>query len=85
MAEVMNHENYASNAKGNAALTTGIIGTSLAGLLSLKSGLFNGILGNNCGCQNNCDSVPHGELYNERKEREDYVELTKQFYNGVIE
>ena len=34
MAEVMEnthkHE-YASNAKGNAALTTGIIGTSLAG------------------------------------------------------
>ena len=87
MAEVMNnemhntHERYASNAKGNAALTTGIIGTSLAGLLSLKSGLFNGILG---GSSTNDSSLPHGELYNERKEQEDYVALTKQFYEGVI-
>ena len=59
-----------------------IIGTALGGLLSLKSGLFNGILGG-CGCQNEC-GVPHGELYNERKENEDYVELTKKFYEGVI-
>lgn len=29
---------YASNAKGNAGLTTGIIGTSLAGLLALGAG-----------------------------------------------
>jgi hypothetical protein len=28
--------------------------------------------------------VPHGERYNERKEQEDYVALTKQFYEGVI-
>lgn len=28
---------YASNAKGNAGLTTGIIGTSLAGLISSRS------------------------------------------------
>jgi hypothetical protein len=58
-----------------------IIGTSLAGLLSLKSGLFNGILG---GSSTNDSSLPHGELYNERKEQEDYVALTKQFYEGVI-
>jgi hypothetical protein len=87
MAEVMNnemhntHERYASNAKANGALVTGIIGTSLAGLLSLKGGLFNGILG---GSSTNDSSLPHGELYNERKEQEDYVALTKQFYEGVI-
>lgn len=92
MAEVMNngmheHENFASNAKANAGLTTGIIGTSLAGILAMKSGLFNGILGG-CGCNNTvCPQevgVPHGELYNERKEQEDYVAITKQFYEGVI-
>ena len=53
MAEVMEsnckHE-YASNAKANAGLTTGIIGTSLAGLLTLGAmskgeGLLGGILG----------------------------------------
>lgn len=33
---------FASNGKGNAALTTGIIGTSLGGLLALGNGLLNG-------------------------------------------
>lgn len=59
-----------------------IIGTSLAGLLALKGGLFNGLLGgetNNGNCNVQC-----GDLYNERKEQEDYVALTKQFYEGVI-
>lgn len=43
--------NFCSNAKGNAALTTGIIGTSLA---ALGTGLFNGGLfgGGNC-CSDN--------------------------------
>lgn len=36
---------YSSNGKGNAALTTGIIGTSLAGLLTL--GGLGGLGGNN--------------------------------------
>ena len=91
MAEVMNneqnHEHYASNAKANAGLTTGIIGTSLAGILAMKSGLFNGLFGG-CGCNNNCGcadaGIPHGELYNERKENQDFIALTKQFYEGVI-
>lgn len=83
MAEVMDmHEKYASNAKANAGLTTGIIGTSLAGILAMKSGLFNGIFGGGP-CQPE-GGIPHGELYNERKEQEDYVALTKQFYEGVI-
>jgi hypothetical protein len=92
MAEVMenacHHEKYASKAKANAGLTTGIIGTSLAGLLALKSGLFNGILGgiaptNNCGCPPE-GNIPYGSLYNERKECQDYIDLTKQYYNGQI-
>lgn len=88
MAEVMeSHKEFASNAKANAGLTTGIIGTALSGILAMKSGLFNGILGGvgggsaqtyqSCGC-------PTGDLYNERKEQEDYVALTKQYYEGVI-
>lgn len=87
MAEVMNnemhceHKHYASNAKANAGLTTGIIGTSLAGILAMKNGLFNGILG---GCGNPESGIPHGELYNERKENQDFIALTKQFYEGVI-
>lgn len=81
MAEVMEtHKEFASNSKANAALTTGIIGTALGGILSVKEGLFNGIFGG----PKADDSVPHGERYNERKEQEDYVALTKQYYEGVI-
>ena len=86
MAEVLEnnacHHKYASNAKGNAGLTLGIIGTSIAGLLALGAvGKGAGILGGNQNCP---ASVPHGELYNERKEQQDYVELTKQYYESQI-
>lgn len=83
MAEVMeNGQKWATNAKANAGLTTGIIGTSLAGLLALKSGMFNGIFG---GCPAQAEgNVPFGPLYNERKECQDYIELTKQYYEGQI-
>lgn len=46
---------FASNGKGNAALTTGIIGTSIGGLLALGSGLLNGggiAMRNGYGCCN---------------------------------
>ena len=88
MAEVMEgtckHE-YASKAKANAGLTTGIIGTSLAGLLTLGA-MSNGggLLGGIVGGKPDCPGVPHGELYNERKEQADFVEITKQFYEGQI-
>ena len=88
MAEVMENtcmhdHKYASKAKGNAGLTLGIIGTSLAGLLSMGAlGKGAGIIG---GGMPPCPGVPHGELYNERKETQDYIELTKEFYEGQIE
>jgi hypothetical protein len=84
MAEVMEntcHDKYASKAKANAGLTLGIIGTSLAGLMALGGGGINNLLG---GQSNSSSSVPHGELYNERKEQEDFVELTKQYYESQI-
>ena len=86
MAEVMEgtckHE-YASKAKGNAGLTLGIIGTSLAGLMALGAvGKGTGILGG--GSAPSCPGVPHGELYNERKEQSDFVDLTKQYYESQI-
>lgn len=45
---------FASNAKANAGLATGIIGTSLAGLMALGNGVGN-VLGGNptCGCSEN--------------------------------
>ena len=83
MAEVMEGTKHIpSNAKVNGALTTGIIGTSISGLLALGAlgkGVMN-IGGQSCGCNN----IPQGDLYNERKETQDYIELTKQFYEGQI-
>lgn len=91
MAEVMEnntcHHKYASNSKANAGLTTGIIGTSLAGLLALGAlgkgtGLLGGLGMNNCDCPN--PGLPQGSLYNERKETADYIELTKKYYESQI-
>lgn len=88
MAEVMEGTKIPSNGKVNAALTTGIIGTSLSGLMALGGigkNLLGGLTGNNCGCNPtpNC-GVPQGDLYNERKETTDYIELTKQYYEAQI-
>ena len=81
MENTCHHDKYATKAKANAGLTTGIIGTSLAGLMAL------GVLGkgvNILGGGDPCPGVPHGELYNERKEQQDFVELTKQYYEAQI-
>ena len=84
MAEVMEGgKHIPSNAKVNGALTTGIIGTSLSGLLALGAlGMGTGIFGGNKPQCNPC--VPSGDLYNERKETADYIDLTKQFYEEKI-
>ena len=82
MAEVMEGHKIPSNAKVNGALTTGIIGTSLSGLLALGAiGMGSGIFGGN---KNQCPGVPTGDLYNERKETQDFIDLTKQFYEEKI-
>ena len=63
-----------------------IIGTSLAGILALKSGLFGNILGGGSWGDGGSPAASSnfGPLYNERKECQDYIELTKQYYNGQI-
>ena len=78
--EVMEQDVFASKGKANAGLTLGIIGTALGGLIGLKDGIFNGIFGGT----DKDEGVPHGERYNERKEQEDYIALTKQYYESVI-
>lgn len=72
--------NVSSNAKGNAALTTGIIGTSLGGL-NLLGGLGNvlgGIMNNGrpVGMSNSNDMTSE-DLYLERKQSEDKYNLMK--------
>ena len=99
MAEVMDnvmHKEYASNAKANAGLTLGIIGTSLAGLTilgNMSNGGGGGLLGNlfgggngNCGgCGNPKVTLDAEELYLERQASANYLETTKQYYQGVID
>ena len=101
MAEVIEngHMNqHVPMGKINGALTTGIIGTSLGGLLALGAmGNGNGILGNifggnKCGCNNNtCGNAntPYvmdtEELYLERQASANHLDVTKQYYQGVID
>ncbi len=97
MAEVIDngmhtHEKFASNAKGNAGLTLGIIGTSLAGLMALGGmsngqgilgGLFGG--GQNSNNSNKTYTMTEEELFLERQQSKQYLETTKQYYQGVID
>ena len=85
MAEVMEGKTIPSNAKVNGALTTGIIGTSLSGLLALGAlGMGTGVFGGNKPQPTCQPGVPTGDLYNERKETQDFIDLTKQFYEEKI-
>lgn len=94
MAEIidngMQHQEI-PNGKINAALTTGIIGTSLASLMAL-GGKNGGILGNLLGGCNSCNcpspqmiAISAEEQYLERKQCQDYLNTTKQYYQGVID
>ena len=56
---------FASNGKGNAALTTGIIGTSLGGLLTLGNGLLGGLGRSAC-----CNEDHFVNRYEMEKEKE---------------
>jgi hypothetical protein len=87
------------NGKINAALTTGIIGTSLGGLLALGAlgkgtGLFG--MGNaqtqnmppnngNCFNANEAYVMDKEELYLERQASENKLAATTQFYQGMVE
>lgn len=93
MAEV--HENH-ENTIDKAARALGIVGTSLGGVSLLSSGALSKILNglaNPCGCQApaanySCSSpmpVTPEEIYLERKQNSDYVDITKRYYEGKIE
>lgn len=104
MAEIIENSTQhvnTHNGKINAALTTGIIGTSLGGLLALGalgkgSGLF-GFGGNQPqgqqmpmpqgGCMNANEAyvMDKEELYLERQAAENKLAATTQFYQGMVE
>ncbi len=108
MAEIIDnghtmHKEYASKATGNAGLTLGIIGTSLAALNSMTNpnGLLGGILGGGCnrgwgwnggfagpvGYSNPNIAVPNSaeEAFIEREVCHNYLDTTKQYYEGRID
>ena len=67
---------FASNGKGNAALTTGIIGTSLGGLLALGNGMLNGLGRSSC-----CNEDHYVNRYEMEKEKEI---ATLQMENSIL-
>ena len=82
----------------NINVTLGIIGTSLAGLLTLGAlgggnngqGLLGGLLGGGNGnkCPNNQNGnyvMTEEELFLERQQNQNYINTTKQYYQGVID
>ena len=88
----INEHDIPSKAKVNGALTTGIIGTALGGLAVLGNGggLLSNLLGNkNSGCQTNvCSTTASGvtdsDLWIERKQCHDYLDITKQYYEQQL-
>lgn len=85
--------------KINSALSLGIIGTSLAGLMALNGkngGILSNLLGGGCGCQQQNDCGCGGnantkyvmdaeELYLERQASADKLAATNRYYQGVID
>lgn len=98
MAEVIDHEKivhtmphkeYGSKATANAGLTLGIIGTALGAIATMGNG-FN-LFGNNTNksatVANNCGNpvpITAQDAFIEREVCQNYLDLTKQYYNGRI-
>ena len=86
------HKEFASNSKANAGLTLGIIGTALGALNTLGTGrgLLGGILGGSLApawggdMASEATTMTPEDLYIERKQCRDYIDTTKQFYEGQI-
>ncbi len=84
----VNEKDIPSQGKVNGALTTGIIGTALSGLLTLGGGnvlggLFNG--NKKDVCSTTCSGFTDADLSIEREQWRQYMETTKQYYNQRLE
>lgn len=86
----INEHDIPSKSKVNAGLTTGIIGTALGGIsvLGLGKNLVGNLLGGNTAnaphCASTCSGVTDSDLWLERKECHDYLEMTKQYYEQQL-
>lgn len=94
MAEVIEHEKivstphkeYGSKATANAGLTLGIIGTALGALATMGSNfnLFGGLGKPNTNNSSTPCPITPQDAYIEREVCQNYLDLTKQYYNGRI-
>lgn len=80
-------EKPASNSKANAGLTTGIIGTALGALSLLGGGMMmcNSSNGNGKKSDDGKNGITNEEAYIERSMAQNYIDVTKEYYNGRLE
>lgn len=92
MAEIIEstQNHVPSNGKTNAALTLGIIGTALSalnaggGLIGLMGGVKPTNSTQNTSCGANA-GMTNEELYLERTQCQNYLDITKQYYEGKLD
>lgn len=78
-----------SNSKTNTALTLGIIGTTLGALSFMgravnRGGILGPIFGGGGDCSSQATAMTSEDLYIERTQCQNYLNLTKQFYEGQL-
>lgn len=86
MAEVIENGTmqHVPTGKINAGLTTGIIGTSLAGLMALGAGAF-GLCKKKDESGSASDNLTPADLYIERTQCQNYLNITKDFYQNKLD
>lgn len=101
MAEIIEnttHKEVPSMSKANAGLTLGIIGTALGGLLTLgnlghmgwrnswnNNGWNHEGYGPYDGNREHCQVLTDEEMYLERKQAQNYIDITKDYYEGKLQ
>lgn len=86
-ATTMTHDEYASKGKANAALTTGIIGTALGALNMIGGGmaLTNWGKSTDATTPSAKSGLSNEEVYIERQMAQNYIDITKEFYEGKLQ
>lgn len=87
-AQTMSHEHeYATNSKGNTALGIGIAGLALGVLNTLGGGmaLWNNSKSGETKSSNTCHPMNDEDAYIERKMAQNYIDVTKDFYQGKLD
>lgn len=91
MAEIIDRldatQHIPTNSKTNTALTLGIVGTTLAGLGWMARGgrsLLGTVFGGGGDCSSQSQAMTPEDLYIERKQAQNFIDVTKQYYEGQM-